>query len=322
MDAFPEAMCWKACIAMAGAGGSAFPADKTSWIPLLTLPSAGAEAFRHYILASHGDEYASVKRCHTLLAYMRSQTTTSYPSGEPHAFKACGLKTDGGVDYEMLCHARSACAAWRQAVSFPRAENGSFRDERVVKMLLTALWHLDKAGGWPYAIDLAPPQFHPGFRAAVEYAVLASIVQNAFHTLDRPPPPSILGFVRMIADLCPPVAKWAEAAIASVLVQCYHAGTNHAGAPVDAISKQEALQQLYGQAPAVFTRNTGALKWLRLANAMNGVLTPETPSTFGRAPRDTLRATHLEPAIIAAGKQFTFGEIDNLEPYTHVLRCP
>lgn len=322
MDAFPEAVCWKACVAMAGAGGSAFPPDKTSWISLLTLPTAGAEAFRHYISASHGDEYASVRRCHTLLAYMRSQTTASYPSGEPHAFKTCGLKTDGGTDYEMLCHARSACAAWRQAVAFPRAANGSFRDERVVKMLLTALWHLNKAGSWPYAIDLAPPQFHPGFRAAVEYAFVASIVQNAFHAPDHPPPPSILGFVRIIGDVCPPVAKWAEAAVASVLIRSYHTGTDHTGRAVDAISKQEALQQLYRQAPAAFAQNTAALKWLRLANAMNGILTSDTLLTFGRSPRDTLRITHLAPAIAAAETQFTFGQTDNLEPYTHVLRCP
>ena len=318
MEPFPEAACWKACTVLAGAGGSAFPPDKTDWINLLGVRAEpGTEAFLHYLTATGGTECADARRSRTLLALLQGRGGESHPATVPHAFNACGLKTDGGEDYALLCHARGAAAAWRQAVATPRVANASFRAEPVVRLLHTALWHLDQAGDWPYAIELAPPQFHTNFRQAVELALAASVVQNACHgpSAGPAPPPAALGLMRLVAELSGAAAAWARTAIGTALVAAHVNNTDHAGRPIDAIAKQEALHQLRGQAPAIMHRNVAATRWLRLAEAMNGVTRAPELLTFGQAPRAALRAAHLQPVIAALNARYTHGAIDDMSPY-------
>jgi len=319
MATFPEAACWKLCISLSGS--DQVPPDKTNWAGLVAVPLGGAvDAFNHYVTSTHISLYASARRSHTLLKMLQSAAGDgTVPSPVPHAFVACGLKTDGGKDYEILCHARSAAAAWRAAATAATPPHARFRNAAVVEWLSAAAWHIDAAGRWPYDDALRPIQLAPKFKTAVQAALVASVLQNACHGANAAagPPPCTIGLARWLGEtLGGAVQAWATGFVASALVAAYARGVDYNNAPVDALERQECLQQLQSQYPQCVQAHPEATRWLRLAVAMNGVSRPAAPSQFGATSADLAHTHIVTPLLGQLHDQFTHGALDDMSPYS------
>ena len=318
MANFPETAGWKSCILLSG--GVQIPSDKTQWSELVSVPAGGAvDAFNHYVTSTAVSSYASARRSHTLLKIMQNTAGgDSLPSPVPHGFVACGLMTDGGKDYELLCHARSAAAAWQAASVATAQPHARFRDSAVVKWLTTALWHIDQAGQWPYDEALRPTQLGPSFRLAIQAALVASVLQNACHGPNAPasPPPCTIGLARWLGEtLGGAVQVWASGLVAIALVAAYAQGVDYNNSPVDALERQECLQQLQAQYPQSVQAHAEASRWLRLAVAMNGVARPATPKLFGATDAEKTHTQLVLPILAQLCARFEHGALDDMSPY-------
>ena len=112
------------------------------------------------------------------------------------------------------------------------------------------------------------------------------------------------------------VQVWATGFVATALVAAYARGVDYNNVPVDALERQECLQQLQSQYPQHVQAHPEATRWLRLAVAMNGVSRPAAPSQFGATSPDVAHEHIVMPLLDQLHGQFTHGALDDMSPYS------